>query len=201
MTGCPEKTENRGRKPMVIIVSSPSGGGKTTIVKNLLRELEGVRRSVSYTTRKPRVDEKDTSDYTFISEKEFRKKIDGGELVEWEKNFGNYYGTPMSQIEKAASEGYDIILSIDVKGARQVKKAIPESVSVFILPPSTGELAKRLKRRNTEKEKELEERLSESGKEMAAAKEYDYQIINRDLDVATRELRDIIEKERNRRKA
>lgn len=185
---------------MIIIISAPSGCGKTTIVNNLLKGFSGVRKSVSYTTREPRGDEKDKKDYYFVSEKKFREKTGKKGFVEWAKVFGNYYGTSRAQIKKAFREGDDIILSIDVKGARQVKKAHPESVSVFILPPSMEELANRLRKRNTEKRNELKKRLKESGKEIEAAGEYDYLIVNKDVRAATRELEDIIKKERNKRK-
>jgi len=185
---------------MIIIISSPSGGGKTTIINALLKGFKGVRKSVSFTTREPREGERNRRDYNFVSKKGFLKKIERKEFVEWEKVFGNYYGTSKARVKKAFKEGDDIILSIDVKGARQVKKAHPESVSIFILPPSMEELVKRLKRRNTEKKEEVKKRLKESEKEIEAAGQYDYLIVNRDVQAATRELEGIVKRERDKRK-
>lgn len=187
------------RKPLIIVVSSPSGGGKTTIVNNLLKNVSGIRRSISYTTRSPREGERDKEDYMFISEEEFNEKIRKDKLLEWEENFGHYYGTSQEQVEAALSKGEDVILSIDVKGARRVKKKFPGSVGVFIMPPSVEELTTRLEHRHTEKKDEMSTRLAESKREMAAQDEYDYLIVNKDLEEATEELKAIIEKEREKR--
>ncbi len=184
------------KEPLVIIVSAPSGSGKTTIVNNLLKKVSDIARTVSYTTRPPRQDEKDGEDYFFISEEEFRKKIDMGEFIEWEKNFGSYYGTARAQVEEAIAGERDIILSIDVKGAKTVKKMHPESISVFIMPPSIDELASRLRNRKTDKEKQVSIRLEESRREMNAAGEYDYLVVNDELEEAVNELAAIVEAER-----
>ncbi len=188
------------QESLVIIVSAPSGSGKTTMVKLLQEKLPGVRRSISCTTRAPRGDEKRDEDYIFISEEEFRDKAGAGEFLEWEENFGKCYGTPRSQVEEAVEKGEDIILSIDVKGARAVKKIIPESISVFVMPPSVKELEERLRKRNTDRESQVEVRLKEAKRELEAADEYDYLIVNKDLAEAVAELRTIIEKERSNRK-
>jgi guanylate kinase len=188
------------KEPLVIIVSAPSGSGKTTIVNSLLKKVPDITRTISYTTRPPRQDEKDGEDYFFISEEEFRKKIDMGEFIEWEKNFGSYYGTARSQVEEAIAGGRDIILSIDVKGAKTVKKIHPESISVFIMPPSMDELASRLRNRKTDKEKQVSIRLEESSREMNEAGEYDYLVVNDELEKAVNELETIVEAERKIRK-
>ena len=187
------------KEPIIIVVSAPSGSGKTTIVSRLLEKKTGLRRSVSCTTRLPREGESNKEDYIFLSKEEFRDKIDRGEFLEWEENFGNYYGTTRRQVEEAIEEGEDIILSIDVKGARRVKRAFPESISVFVMPPSREELAARIKKRNTDAEEQVSIRLNESEKEIASANEYDYLIVNDDLDKAVDELAYIIDTERQNR--
>ena len=196
------KTGTTKREPLMLIISSPSGGGKTTIINNVLKEVPGIKRTVSYTTRAPRSGEKNGEDYIFIAEKEFRDKIEKNELLEWEKNFEHYYGTLTKQVEDILGQGDDIIFSIDVKGARRVKEKFPESIRIFIMPPSLEELTARLKGRNTEKSAEVKLRIEESRREMAAADEYDYLIVNDDLGSAVGELKQIIETERaNRNKA
>ncbi|MFH1878397.1 MAG: guanylate kinase [Candidatus Omnitrophota bacterium] len=183
---------------MLIIVSAPSGSGKTTIVNKIQGKMTDLRRSVSYTTRPPREGETQGEDYLFISKDAFEIKIKKGDFVEWERIFDNYYGTAKEQIEKALLSGEDIILSIDVKGARAVRKEFPNSISVFVMPPSIEELASRLRKRNTEGEKQLALRLDESKKEIEAADEFDYMIINDDLDRAVDEMKEIISMERSK---
>lgn len=187
------------REPFIVIVSAPSGSGKTTIVDRVIGDVPGMARSMSFTTRAPREGEKDGVDYGFVSKDEFCGMIERGELLEWEKNFDNYYGTSMAQVVAALEGGGDIVLSIDVKGARTVKEAFPESISIFIMPPSEKELEVRLKRRNTDKDDQVALRLKEAGKEMEASDEYDYLVINEDLGEAVGEVRGIIEEERKKR--
>jgi len=184
------------KKTLIIVVSAPSGSGKTTIVGNLLNEMTAIVRSKSYTTRAPRASETDGKDYIFVSKEEFQIKVKEGEFLEYEENFGNYYGTSAIQVKEALSDGQDIILSIDVKGARRVKKAFPESISVFIMPPSREALEERLKKRKTDEKKEVLLRLEEAEREIAARDEYDYLIINDNLDEAVNELKNIIQAER-----
>jgi guanylate kinase len=191
---------SKGRKPLIIIVSAPSGSGKTTIVKGLLGKMRGIKRSVSFTTREPRQDEQSGVDYVFVSREEFKKKIEDGSLLEWEENFGEYYGTSRGQVEEAMRGGEDVILSIDVKGAKTVKKIFPQSISIFIMPPSMEELSSRLKKRKTEEDNQVSMRLKESQTEIASSDEYEYLIVNDDLDKAIEELREIIESARGRSK-
>ncbi|MFC1643969.1 guanylate kinase [Candidatus Omnitrophota bacterium] len=191
----------RKKEPLIVIVSAPSGSGKTTIISRLMAKMPEVKRSISYTTRQPREGEKDREDYVFISPEQFKEKIEKGEFLEWEENFGNYYGTSKGQFAEAVERGADIILSIDVKGARAVKKNFPESISVFIMPPSAEELATRLKARDTDQDQEISLRLKESPREIAAADEYDYLIVNKDLEEAVEELKAIIKNERGNRNA
>jgi len=187
------------REPLVIIVSAPSGSGKTTIIKHLLEKMPGVKRSISYTTRPPREGEKQQEDYIFLSREEFEKKIEKGELLEWEENFGHYYGTSKAQLDEAIENKEDLILSIDVKGARKVREKIPESISIFVMPPSVEELRSRLEGRNTDQETDVSQRLKESEREIASSDEYDYVIVNVEIDKAVEELYSIIEKERQNR--
>ncbi|MFC1480014.1 guanylate kinase [Candidatus Omnitrophota bacterium] len=189
----------RKKEPLIVIISAPSGSGKTTIVSRLTEKMPEVKRSISYTTRQPREGEKDREDYVFLSPEEFKDKIEKEEFLEWEENFGNYYGTSKGQFRQAVETGADIILSIDVKGARAVKKNFPESISVFIMPPSAEELATRLKGRDTDQDQEISLRLKESQREIAAADEYDYLIVNKDLEEAVEELKAIIKTERKSR--
>ncbi|MBD3426953.1 MAG: guanylate kinase [Candidatus Omnitrophica bacterium] len=186
------------REPLIIIVSAPSGSGKTTLVDRLLERTEGIKRSVSCTTRPPREGEKDGEDYFFLSEEEFEKSIEEGRMLEWEKNFKHYYGTPKAQVEEAVRKGEDIILSIDVKGAKAVKRLYPGSLSIFIMPPSMKELRERLLNRKTEEEEQISMRLNQSEEEIKAADEYDYLVVNDDLEKAVGELRQIIETARER---
>lgn len=188
------------REPLIIIVSAPSGSGKTTIINRLIADEDNIKRTVSYTTRQAREGEQDKEDYIFVSEEEFKEKMDRGDFLEWEENFGCYYGTSAEQVREALAGGTDIILSIDVKGARTVKKRLPESISIFIMPPSPEELEARLKKRNTDGEKEVFVRLQESQREMESSEEYDYLIVNKDFEEALKELKAIVGEERNTRK-
>ncbi|MGB2601020.1 MAG: guanylate kinase [Candidatus Omnitrophota bacterium] len=188
------------RKPLIIIVSAPSGSGKTTIVSGLVEGLPDIKRSVSYTTRAPRQDEKDGIDYIFISQEEFKKKIENGEFLEWEENFDYCYGTSKEQVEEAVKGGEDVVLSIDVKGAKRVKRIFPQSISIFIMPPSMEELSSRLKNRKTDREEQVSMRLEESKTEIASSDEYEYLIVNDDLQKAIEELKEIVENARKRSK-
>ena len=189
------------KEALIIIISAPSGSGKTTLINSLQEKMPGIKRSVSYTTRQPRTGEKDKEDYIFISREEFKEKAEKGEFLEWEENFNNFYGTSRQQFQEAAEKGEDIILSIDVKGAKKVKERFPESISVFIMPPSAEELAQRLKKRNTDRQKQVSLRLEEARREIKAADEYDYLIVNDDLEEAAEELKTIIENEKKNRKS
>ena len=189
------------REPLIIVVSAPSGSGKTTLVSRLLEKMPGIKRSISYTTREPRESEKEGEDYIFITKEEFERRIEENDFLEWEKNFNNYYGTSKEQFREAVDKGEDIVLSIDVKGARRVKNKVPESISVFIMPPSDKELETRLRKRNTDQEQQVSMRLKESKAEIASADEYDYLIVNENIEEATEELRMIIENERDNRKS
>ena len=191
---------DRKRDPLLIVLSAPSGSGKTTIVDRIITSLVGIQRSVSYTTREPREGEKNGEDYVFVSKEEFERMKENDEFLEWEENFTNYYGTGRKQVEDMLADGLDVILSIDVKGARTAKKEFPESISVFIMPPSIEELENRLRRRKTEVESQVALRLRESKQEVAASDEYDFLVVNNKLDQAVEEVKQLIEKERDDRK-
>lgn len=184
---------------LIIIISAPSGSGKTTLITKLLEKHPAILRSVSYTTRPPREAEKAEEDYIFISKEEFKERIGNNYFLEWEEKFGNYYGTPKKPFEDAWENDKDIILSLDIKGARTVKKKFPESISVFIMPPSKEELEARLKRRDKSQDKAMSARLGEAQEEIKASDEYDYLIVNEDVGKASEELSMIIENEKKNR--
>lgn len=190
-----EKTK-RGlsdKKGKIFVISAPSGCGKTTLCKKLLEDDLGLADSVSLTTRKPRAGEHKGVDYHFVSKKLFKDMIKKNEFLEHEENFGNFYGTPKKFIEKNIAAGKPVILSIDVKGAMKVKKAYPkESVLIFLLPPSTKALKKRLMSRKSDSPESISARLGLAKKEMLYKKRYDYSIVNDRLGTAYKKLKKII---------
>nr|WP_297444985.1 guanylate kinase [Desulfurobacterium sp.] len=183
-------------KGLLIVISAPSGTGKTTLVNMLMRSFPQIEFSISCTTRKPRPGEVDGKDYYFISLEEFEKKIEKNELLEWAEVYGNFYGTPKDKVLKALNEGKDVLLDIDTQGALQVKKNYPEAVLIFILPPSLKELERRLRSRGTEDEETIEKRLLIARRELSLATRYDYIIINDRLQEAFEKLKSIVTAER-----
>ena len=180
------------RKGVLFVISGPSGVGKGTVNKRLFEEFgNAVAFSVSATTRDPREGEVDGREYFFISRQEFEKRVANNEFLEHAEYAGNCYGTPRDYVLSLLQRGVSVILEIDVQGAMQVKRRMPESVSVFILPPSFEELEHRLRGRGTETPEKIEKRLAAAKAEMARAPEYDYQIVNDDLDAAYARLREI----------
>jgi guanylate kinase len=170
--------------PLVIIVSGPSGSGKSTLVSKL-RELPGTLFSVSSTTRPPRTQESPGKWYDFISEQEFDRMARQGEFLEFAQVFGHHrYGTPRKWLDKAREEQLDLVLEIDVQGAAQVKEKIPEAVAIFILPPSRQELERRLRARGQDSDDSIAKRLDRARKEVERYREYDYLIVNDDLERA-----------------
>ena len=184
---------------MVVVVSGPSGVGKSTICKAVVNQLDDVVLSISVTTRPKAEDEVNGRDYRFIKRPEFEEKIDKGLMLEYAEVFGNLYGTYNEQVEKALKEGKTIILEIDVQGGRQVKARYPDAVMIFILPPSQAELAKRMELRGRDDLDTAEKRLGEASNEVAAAWQY-YQhiVINEELQQAVNEVVKIIETESGR---
>lgn len=180
----------------LFIISDPSGCGKTTLVKMLLKDSKGLKRSISATTRPLRAGETNNKDYIFISREDFLKKIKQNYFLEWAKVFGQYYGTPAGPIRAWTRKGFDVILSIDVQGEGKIRNKLRDAVSVFIQPPSLNELKKRLQGRKTDKKQEIVKRLNIAKKEIACAREYDYQVINDNLKDALTKLKSIIIAER-----
>jgi guanylate kinase len=165
-----------------VILSAPSGGGKTTVARMLGRRRGDIAFSVSATTRAPRRHEADGRDYWFVEPDEFRRMADSGELVEWAEVHGNLYGTPRANLDRAVEAGKYLILDIDIQGARQVRERVPDAVLVFILPPSGSVLAERLAGRGSEDREALLRRLGNARDEIAAAAEFEYVVVNHDLE-------------------
>lgn len=186
-------------KGSLFIITSPSGGGKGTLIKEVLPRIKNLSYSVSYTTREIREDEVHGQHYFFISLEEFKNLIKKDEFIEYAEVHGNFYGTSKTQVEKEISEGNDIILEIDVQGAKQIKEKLPHSIGIFILPPSYKILSKRLIERNTENEDDIFIRLNNAKKEVKEFNKFDYIVINDDLDVATKNLESIFRAERLKR--
>jgi guanylate kinase len=172
----------------LFIVSAPSGAGKTTLVKLLLARDERVRPSVSYTTRSPRPGELSGREYHFIDVAAFAQMRDRGDFLEWAEVHGNFYGTSRVWLEERLRAGRDALLEIDWQGARQVRQAFPESVSVFILPPSVSELERRLRHRGQDADDVIERRVAAAVGEMGHVDEFDFVIINNDLQAALDDL-------------
>jgi guanylate kinase len=187
-------TKTSDGKGRVVIVSGPSGVGKSTICKEIVKRLDYVHLSVSVTTRPKSEAEINGQDYWFVSEKDFRRRINKGLLLEHAKVFGHLYGTPKDKVQEALQAGKVVILAIDVQGAMKVKAVFPDAVTIFILPPSAKELAKRLNNRGREAREVAEERLNGAGAEIAAAwQHYKHMVINEDLQQAVNECVQIIE--------
>jgi len=166
----------------LIIITGPSGVGKGTVVKELLDRNKDIWLSISATTRNPRVGEKDGLNYYFISEERFKDMIDKKEFLEWAQFAGNYYGTPLSTVNEKIEKGFIVLLEIEVEGAKQIKEKFPESLSIFLLPPSKEELEKRIRNRGTEKEEAIDRRLSRANYEIASSGEFDFVLTNHDVD-------------------
>jgi guanylate kinase len=183
----------------LFIISSPSGGGKGTLIRRVLENVPNIGYSVSFTTRPPRGGEVNGTDYQFVSRTEFENLVGQGEFLEYAEVHGNLYGTSLSQTERMTGAGRDVILEIDVQGAEKVKRKVPEAVSIFILPPSFEVLRNRLEARATEDKYDLQLRLKNSPGEVERYTEFDYVIINDEVEKASFELESIIRGERVRR--
>ncbi len=182
------------RKGKVVIVSGPSGVGKSTICEGVVKRLDNVYLSVSVTTRPRSENEVDGQDYWFISEQEFQERIDNCLLLEYAEVFGHLYGTPRDKVEEAVREGKTVILEIDVQGAKQAKEIFPDAVMIFILPPTEKDLVERMDHRGREAVDAAEKRLSGASSEIAAAWQYyKHMVINEDLQQAVDECVQIIE--------
>lgn len=188
----------RQRKGSLFVISAPSGAGKTTLCWKLCDSLPGIRHSISYTTRRPRPGETNDVHYTFVDEDEFRSMITEGEFVEWAEVHGNFYGTSKKRIEDMTNAGSDVILDIDVQGARQIREHFPDSVLIFVLPPSMEVLKERLAGRKSDPEDVIKTRLKNAMGEIMEYKNYDYVIVNDSLDNALKEISSIVIAERVR---
>jgi guanylate kinase len=192
-------TDNyRIKKGILFVISAPSGAGKTTLCRNVLENMPDIKFSVSYTTRSPRQGEVDGVHYNFAGNEEFRRMIAGSEFIEWAEVHGNLYGTSRKKIAEMTSAGIDVLLDIDVQGARQVKESLPDSVLIFILPPSFEVLKERLTGRMTDTDEVIEKRLKKAADEIREYKNYDYVIVNYVIENALTELKSIIIAERAR---
>ena len=184
------------QKGLLIVLSGPSGVGKATVRKALFKSPDHkFTYSVSMTTRKPREGEVEGQDYYFVSEEEFLKRIKEGRFLEYAKFVGNYYGTPIEQVQKMIEQGDEVVLEIEVEGAMQVKAKMPDAVLVFIAPPTYGALKTRLLGRGTETEEIIMERISKAHRELTLAAGYDYIVINDDVDNAADRIKAIIHAE------
>src|SRR5579859_2750289 len=182
----------QGSAPMVLIVSGPSGSGKSTLVQRIL-QMPGTMASTSCTTRPRRTTESSGKCYDFVSEIGFKAMVERGEFLEYAQVFGKHsYGTPKKWLDESRAKGLDLVLEIDVQGAAQVKEKLPESIAIFILPPSRAELERRLRSRGQDSDEEIARRLAKARAEIEAFRKYDYCVVNDDVDRAGREVEAIV---------
>ena len=185
-------------KPMVIVLSGPSGVGKDTVLDRMKRSGSSMYFAVTATTRPQRTQEVDGVDYRFVSRDRFRMMIDGGELLEWAEVYGNFYGVPKNQVREALQEGRDVVIKVDVQGAETIKRLVPQALLIFVCPPSMETLEKRLRKRSTESASDLERRIATARQEMDEQRLFDYVVVNDEVRRAVSEINDIIAKEKVR---
>jgi guanylate kinase len=189
------------RRGLLFIVSAPSGTGKTTLCERLVQVVPGLRMSRSYTSRDARAGERDGVDYNFVSREQFEQMVADKAFLEWADVFGNYYGTSVQDTEAALAAGEDVLLVIDVQGARQVRTRGIETVGIFVLPPSAGVLESRLRGRSKDTEAQIQTRLTVARSEVGEYAQYEYVVVNNDLDGAVTRMRSIVLAERARVRA
>src|SRR3954471_18197676 len=192
---------SKPRRGLMFVVSAPSGTGKTTVVERLVQVMPGLALSRSYTSRGKREGENDGVDYNFITRARFESMVAGNEFLEWADVFGNFYGTCGADAERVLAEGLDLVLVIDVQGARQVRKQCAGTIGIFVLPPSFEILERRLRGRSKDSEEAIRRRLATARHEIAAVEEYDYVVVNDELNACVERLRAIVLAERARRAA
>ena len=176
----------------LIIITGPSGVGKGTVVKNILKKNKNIWLSISATTRKPRQGEEHGKDYYFLTTKKFKEMINNEMFLEWAEFAGNYYGTPINIIKEKIKNGFKVILEIEVEGACQVREKFPETISIFLLPPNKKELEKRIRNRGTDSEKSILQRLERADFEMSSSDDFDYVLKNYEIDKTAHEILEII---------
>ena len=182
-------------KPFLVVLSSPSGGGKTSIARRLLEDRDDLGYSVSATTRAIRERERDGIDYHFLTTPEFIRRRDAGEFLEWATYGGHLYGTLRAEVERIFSSGRNAVLDIEIEGARQIRASFPNALHLFVIPPSAGVLVERLVGRNTDAAAAVRERIARAGDELAAVNEYDYVIVNDNLSHAVAQVKAILDAE------
>ena len=181
----------------IFVISAPSGTGKTTIAKKLKEQVKEIEVITTYTTRKPRPEEKDGRDYRFVQQDEFKKMVEGGEFAEWATVYGNYYGTPKKEMSSAVKKGKKAFLIIDTQGGRSIKKVFPEAILIGILPPSIKEQERRIRERSGLSEEEIKKRLESAREERRVIlSEYDYTFINKNLDNTIKKITKVIKRRR-----
>jgi guanylate kinase len=190
--------EQRATRGQLFIVSAPSGTGKTTLVERLVQCVPGLRMSRSYTSRLARAGEQDGVDYNFITRERFETMVREGQFLEWADVFGNYYGTAIADTEAVLSRGEDVVLVIDVQGARQVRSRGIETIGIFVLPPSAAALEQRLRGRSKDSEEQIRRRLEVASAEVDEYAQYEYVVVNDDIDAAVGRLQSIVKAERAR---
>jgi guanylate kinase len=194
------KQTELGRRGLMLVMSSPSGAGKTTIARELLKRDSEIAMSVSATTRAPRPGEKEGKDYFFVTEEEYQRMVAAGEFLEHAKVFNNYYGTPRAAVDQELKAGHDVLFDVDWQGTQQLREnARDDLVSIFVLPPSTDELARRLTERAQDSDDVVSNRMSKASDEMSHYIEYDYIIVNHDVEVSVESVRAVLEAERMKR--
>jgi guanylate kinase len=181
-----------GRRGRLFVIAAPSGAGKTSLVRALMAREPGLRFSISYTTRQQRPTEQHGRDYFFVGKDEFEQMVANGEFLEHARVFDNYYGTARRQVEEALSAGQDLILEIDWQGAAQIRAALPECISIFILPPSRPELERRLRGRGTDSEDVIQRRLRDAASDMTHWREFDHVVVNDNFAAALGQLQEVV---------
>ncbi len=186
------------KKGKLFVITAPSGTGKTAIIDIIRKKVEGIGYSVSHTTRPPRRGEVNGVHYCFVAREDFEKMIEANEFVEWAIVYDHLYGTPVSSVESTLSSGRDLLLDLDIQGAQEIKKQFPEATLIFILPPSLEILHERLKRRSAQDDTNIALRMEKAVEEIVKCRDYDFLIINDDLNQAAREVEAIIIAQRAR---